>query len=529
MTLFSVILLGSLNLDHIFYENFGQTQLVADFIRPTGSGKLYGLASASYQQDVLINRNSQFYQGLIRRSFRFLGDTASIGFYALEKTQSGTDYSSSERGAGLLLFTGFKATRDTRFTSLSDLVYRTYSSGDSTRGNSGIRQDLGFDLVKSSGSLEARIIAESKQMQSEQTLKLHPKGHARSLDVEFELETGRKSYITVAGNENKAFTEGSAEISLINTRILTLKPTGFYTQNFYSVNSLNSNISSGLNLEARSRFSFAETDWDMSLSRGLNSRNFINYQGDEMGQSAAFKMVGSRTFSQDHRVELVTRVEKEWYDYPQGLVPDDRDDRVIFTLGRVIVKPWANSSLEMGLLNRTQDLVFIKTTRSGETRRQAKYSCYGKLTYSGPVSLDFRNEISAIYTTYRFNPLNNLLVRYWENALFLKGPRFYSAFRFRLGDNGNYMAGIYYPGIFYREIWFQPSVAVIHSSDASLFLAASQYTRFQKEGTVWSAYTRETGMGFEIRLSLGLQSRIMLMKRTDTGFFWDIGLSYNPR
>ncbi|MGB9589902.1 MAG: hypothetical protein ACPL68_03360, partial [Candidatus Hydrothermia bacterium] len=493
-----------------------------------GPGSLYFLSALRDERDYLMGRESFYYEGFIRQSFGFLRDTGSFSLSLTQKKQGGRDYLATEASGGVILFLATRPSGRMRFTSMTQMESKGYSSRGDYRDNSGLREDLGLELVYPFLRGDLGFVGEFRPLNGEKGLMAKPQFFFGPALLSADLSVGNKYYLTVSGEESKSFYDISVSSVFPETGFLSLLPKFYASEGKYSLNRLNSNASVGGEIGFVMRAVVAGSRWEWGLMKGIGERNFYEYQGDEQNSWAEANFSVRRDFSGGHGVYLRSRITKTGYDYPQGFLPNDRDDRTLSVVMGVLAAINSNLMAEAGFLARNQDLVFLQSERSHETRHQDRYALFGKCAWEGPLAVEFRCEISALYNTYRFNPQDNLLIRFYENVLFLKSQRFQSVTRFRLQDHGGYVGGIYYPSSYSREFWFQPSFRVFSLGATEIFLMARYYIRDEGERGDRTRTLEEEGIGLGTRKGGMLEGRVLLVKRTDEGHFWDIGLYYNP-
>ena len=526
-----MLLLGltaSFFVDHSFYHNYGATQSIWDWGKACGPGNLYFLSALRDERDYLIGRQSSYCEGFLRQSFAFMGDTGAFSLSAAQKKQRGTGYIATEASGGALLFLAFRPYTGIRLNSLSHLESRGYSSRGDHQDNSGVREELGLEIAYPFIRGDLGLAGEFRPLNGEKTLTTRPRLLVGPGSLSADFSAGNKYYMTVSGEESKSFYDLSLSGTFPERGFISLSPKFYASAGNYSLNRLNSSATIGGELGLTLRTTIAGTRWEWGLSRGLGARDFREYQGDEREAWASASFSARKDFPGGHGIYLRSLIIREGYDYPQGFLPNDRDDRTlsVITGVRTLLNPALVA--ELGFLARNQDLVFLRSERSHETRNQDRYALFGKCAWSGPVAVEFRCELSAVYNTYRFNPQDNLLIRFYENALFLKGQRIQSVARLRLQDHGGYAAGIYYPSTFSRELWFQPSFRLFSIGGTGIFMMARYYLRDERERGEWNRTLEEQGIGLGTRKGGTLEARVLLVKRTDADPFWDIGLYYNP-
>ena len=522
-------LLSSFFVDHSFYHNYGATESIWDWGKAWGPGNLYFLSALRDERDYLIARESFYYEGFLRQSFGFLGDTGAISLSGTQKKQGGTGYIATEASGGAALFLATRPLDGLRLSSLAQLEARGYSSRGNYQDNSGLREDLGIELSYPLLQGDLGLVGEARPLNGEQSVKARPRFLVGPVSLSADMSAGNRYYLTISGEESKSFYDISLAGALPEAAFLKLAPRFYASRGIYSLNRLNSNAALGGEMGLGLRTTLGGTQWEWGLTKGLGTRDFYEYQGDEQEAWARADFSARREFPGGHRVYLRSWIARTGYDYPQGFLPNDRDDRTLSAIMGVRTMISPGLVTEVGFLARNQDLVFLMSERSHETRHQDRYALFGKCAWAGPLALEFRCEISAVYNTYRFNPQDNLLIRFYENALLLKSQRIQSIARFRLQDHGGYAGGIYYPAIFSREFWFQPSFRVFSVGGTGIFLMGRYYLRDERERGEWTRALEEEGIGLGTRKGGILEARVLLVKRTDDDPFWDIGLYYNPQ
>lgn len=521
-------LLASFLVDHSFYHNYGATESIWDWGKAWGTGNLYLLSALRDERDYLIGRKSFYYESFLRQSFAFLGDTGAILLSATQKKQGGTGYIATEASGGTALFLATRPLDGLRISSLAQLESRGYSSRGNYQDNSGLREELGLQLAYPILQGDLGLVGEFRPLNGEQSLKAKPRLLLGLGLLSADVSAGNRYYLTVSGEESKSFYDVSLSGVFPNAGFLRLVPRFYASEGVYSLNRLNSNAALGGEMGLVLRATIAGTLWEWGLTKGLGTRDFYEYQGDEQEAWAKADFSARREFHGGHRIYLKSWIARTGYDYPQGFLPNNRDDRTMSAIMGVRTTISHGLVTEIGFLARNQDLVFLQNERSHETRHQDRYTLFGKCAWSGPLVVEFRCEISAVYNTYRFNPQDNLLIKFYENILFLKSQRVQSIVRFRLQDHGGYAGGIYYPSTFSRELWFQPSFRVFSVGATGIFLMSRYYMRDEREWGEWTRTLQEEGIGLGTRKGGILEGRVLLVKRTDEAPFWDIGLYYNP-
>ncbi|MEO0180049.1 MAG: hypothetical protein ABIM74_03075 [candidate division WOR-3 bacterium] len=522
------VLLASFFVDHTFYHAYGATESIWEWGKLSGPGNIYILAAFKDERDYLIGRRNLYGEGLIRQSFRFMGDTGALFLSGSQKKQGAESFLATEGSGGLGLLLGTKPTAWMRFSSLALLESRGYSLAGSYQDNSGIREELGIEIGHRFISGEMGLKTELRPLNGEQSLRARPVVPLPIGTLSADVYSGRLRYLTVSGEESKGFYELTLSGVFPEAGLIRFSPRFYASQGIYSLNRLNSGGSVGGELGFVARASVAGAQWEWELLRGRGGRDLYEYQGDEQEAWARANFSVRREFSRGRSVYVRSWISKKAYDYPQGFLPDDRDDRALFSVIGLRMSLRPNLLAEMGFTARSQDMVFLKPERSHETRHQEKYSMFGRCAWGGPISLDFRAEVSAVYNTYRFNPQANLLIRFYENALYFKTRRFQSSTRFRLQDQGGYAAGIYYPSAFSREIWLQPLLRVFNIGETGMYVAGRYYIRDEDDGEGWARALEEEGIGVSAKRGSDFEARVLLVKRTGEEPFWDIGLYYNP-
>jgi len=521
-------LAGSFFINHSFYHNYSATESIWDWGKSWGPGNLYFLSALRDERDYLIGRKSFYHEGFLRQSFNFLGDTGAVSLSASRKKQGGAGYTATEASGGIALFLAASPREGLRITSLSQMESRGYSSHGNYQDNSGIREDLGIELSYPLLQGDLGLVGEARPLNGERSLSARPRILIGPGSVSADISAGESYYLTVSGEESKSFYDVSLSGAFPEVGFLSLLPRLYTSGGNYSLNRLNSSASLGGELGARLRTALGATRWEFGLTRGLGERDFYEYRGDEREVWARADFSVNREFSGGSRAYLRSWISRTGYDYPQRFLPNDRDDRTLSAITGVRATMRPGLTIELGFLARNQDLVFIRPERSHETRCQDRYALFGKCAWAGPISMEFICEISAVYNTYRFSPQDNLLIRFYENAMLLKAQAIQSTVRFRLQDHGGYAGGIYYPSSFSREFWFQPSLRVFSIGSTGVFLMGRSYLREERGRDGWATAIQEEGMGLGTRKGGVLEGRVLLMKRTGEDPFWDIGLYYNP-
>ncbi len=522
-------LVASFLVDHSFYHNYGATQSIWDWEKAWGPGNLYFLSALRDERDYLIARQSFYCEGFLRQSFGFLRDTGAVSMSATQKKQGGAEYTATEASGGAALFLAIRPVSGIRLSSLAQIESRGYSSRGDYQDNSGIREDLGLEFAYPFLMGDLGLTGESRPLNGERSLKARPRFLFGPVSLNADFSVGNKYYLTVSGEESKSFYDFSLSGTFPGTGFLILSPKFYASGGNYLLNRLNSNLALGGEMGLGLGITLAGTRWEWGLAKGLGARNFYEYQGDEQETWARVNFSARKDFPGGHGLYLRSWIIRTGYDYPQGFLPNDRDDRTLSTIMGLRSTVSQGLAAEFGFLARNQDLVFLRSERSHETRHQDRYTLFGKCAWAGPLSIEFRCEVSAVYNTYRFNPQSNLLVRFYENALFLKSERIQSIARFRLQDYGGYAGGIYYPSSFSREFWFQPSFRVFSIGATGIFLMARYYLRDEKKLDRWARALEEEGIGLGTKKGGILDARVLLVKRTHEAPFWDIGLYYNPQ
>ena len=220
------------------------------------------------------------------------------------------------------------------------------------------------------------------------------------------------------------------------------------------------------------------------FENGIGLSDFINFDGDERlsRRRACFE---ARFPFFRFRVQTKGEVSLSRFSYPQGVRTDDRDLRNSEGTVKLLfpTERWGRFSASFGYSGK--DLLYVKSERSYNTRRNEEYRLGFTYDKEPPLELRAGVDIVALYSLYRFDQNRNLLIRYAqaEFALFYpdSGGVLSVVLRGRLQDQGGYVEE---GGMWYflrksraRESWVYPSVRILRVKGFRLFGDIGFYER----------------------------------------------------
>ncbi len=480
------LILGALTLQHFYYEGYAQTQAILEL----GSFPYYALLSTLHERDYLLSRRSSFGDAYLARGWAHGSDTFWLGFQASAKREA----EALEEGVGLVS-RWLRRLSAFKLENYALIEQRSYSTGYRSQDNSGFREELRVW----GRPFDAALNAELRPLNQELSAELSPKLSAGPLSFRPTLSGGRKAYETVRGFETKDFYEVSGEVAL-QLGSLSLKPRASRSWQLYAVNSQNSMGGFSAGAEAELALGWVE----LGLERGFGAGDYFSTPADFTGNWAEARVVLTR-----ERARFRASIRRDWFDYPEGAVPDARDDRVLTT--ELLLAPVG--FLNFGLRSRFRDLVFVDPRRSQESRSHKRFAAFAVVRGG---FWEYRSELSASYSLPWFR-LSGTLQRAWDNSVRLRAPGRSLEVRVRFQDYGDYSGGIYYRAKSFAEAWLKPKWRLFHWSETFLWAVGRLYARedlseravgFEGGGESWSA-------------------RALLVKRTGQELKFDISLSWN--
>jgi len=245
----------------------------------------------------------------------------------------------------------------------------------------------------------------------------------------------------------------------------------------------------------------------LEVEDGIGLSDFINFEGDErLSRRHAF--FEARFPLLRFSIQTKGEISLSRYSYPQGIRTDDRDLRNSECLLKLSFPPECWGRLSASFSYSGKDLLYVRSERSYNTRRNEEYRL--GFTYGNEPPLELRAEIDivALYSLYRFDQNRNLLIRYAlaEFNLFYpdSGGIFSVCLRERLQDQGGYVAE---GGRWYflrksraRETWVYPSVRIIRVKGFGLYGDIGFYERLSapvERSLVLTAFEKFFGLRLE--------------------------------
>ena len=476
------LLLSSITLQHFFYEGYAQTQAVLEL----GSYPYYALLSGVHERDYLLGRRTALGEAYLAKGWLRGRDTVWLGL----KTSGRKEAEAAEEGLGLVNRL-VRASGGFRLEHYLLLEQRGYYSPGRFEDNSGFREELRLSARR----LDGFLAAELRPLNREAELRLSPRLSAGPLSLLPSLDVGKKGYETVRGFEDKDYYQVSAKANL-GLGPLSLKPELSRFWQAYQVNSQNS--LAGYSASARANL---DLGWFTGeLARGFGVGDYFSNPSDYLANWAELG-VGLRRRGASFRA----RLRRSWFDYPEGAVPDARDDRTLTT--ELSLTPWA--FLTWGLRARFRDLVFVDARRSQESRSLKRFSAFTVVRGEG---FEYRAELSATYSLPWFSS-EGTLQRAWDNSVRLRGEGKAFQLRLRLQDYGDFAEGVYYRSRRFAEIWVLPKKRLWRG-----FWPVGRY--------YWREDLTEEGLGAAAR-GEGWTARALLVKRTGEELKLDLSLSWS--
>ncbi|MBC8450869.1 hypothetical protein H8D73_01505 [bacterium] len=310
----------------------------------------------------------------------------------------------------------------------------TYSGGhsllDASQGGDVEKQNESFNHALDStikyewdlNSLEAKLRRSSSIMQ-------YPKEHA---------------------TEERALEGDGVSVSSVFAPMEDLSMTFDYSysrsQAYYQIETTKDSDVTGHSVKGKVDYTFSGTKFSASLGSERKANEYFGFQtGDTY--SDTFTTSLSRDFGERFHANMLARIALLSHHYANAEINDQ--DRDLFkqevTLS-MTYEPKTSITATLNLRVKQDELIYIRTSRTGDNKTSQTYSVQPKLQMhlSPTVSLTQRYTLSADYTSYTFDHTSNSLIRGLSIATELDwtpmaGLTFDAAHTYSGQDEGSYV------------------------------------------------------------------------------------------
>lgn len=190
---------------------------------------------------------------------------------------------------------------------------------------------------------------------------------------------------------------------------------------------------------------------------------------------------------------------------------------------------WGSLQLQLQGRARFIDEVFLHPMRSAYTRRDEEYRLTGQVTGRFWAH---ETTIAAWYSLFRFQPAQNLLIRYLEDQWTVFRKHWSINARVRLQENGQYAPSLEGPYVFYvqrkiSEIQGQVEIDLWANGESKVLVILGRYDRWERRpGSHARTAQSETTLGIRYAGSLG-EGRVLWHRRLRERNYLSANLSFH--
>jgi hypothetical protein len=524
-------------LSHFFFRDFSEN--IVNYLWNYGYNNIILSHYLVYQgkRDFFLDRKVDRVEGEFSIGKRIGRDTLTFSFHGYRKEERRSDIVSGHNSLDFKWKFLFHISPSIVWEEVGKLVSTDYTWAYGRESNPGIVSSHYLHMDLGRWKLNFDITGDKRSITSAKGGGVNLLFLSEKFHFETEGRYSDNSYPLPSGRERKREKRGRFLIGG-EMEVIPLHLTGRFevgNHEFLTDFLRNRNVFEG-SLELQSERKFGDFEVHLGWESGYGRDDYERYLGDEERERHRFSLSFKYTFKGFYTLTLGYGEEIKRYTYPQRILVEDRDERNrrVYLENNYILSPATNVFIRLNI--ERIDLAYLNSLRSFSTRKTERYHLLGQVKYRGIFEMNQSMEIAALYSIYKFDPLNNILLRYMEERLSFVIPvdtsLLLTNFRFRWQDQGAYRETIerewvYYKSVDYMELWLSFSLHLLNILGASLNTVGETYTRYEK---LWGLKRKiamwENSIGIEL-VSNSLIFNISKRRRSGERPFTSIKIVWN--
>ena len=482
---------ASASLSHFFYRDFSEN--VVNYISDFAYANLFLSNFLVYQgkKDYFLDRKIEKIEGEISIGKNIKRDTFLISLYGYKRDEKREKVVSSHNSVDLKWRFIFHISPSIFWKEEGKLVSTNYSWAYGKESNPGIISTHYFQIQKGWWNFSFDIKGDKRVL----TWEKRCGGKFSLLTEKFRIETeGRYrdySYPLPPARERKREKWGRFFIKSNLYRgipfnfsgEIEVRRLGFLTDFLRNRDVWEGRF--GIRTEREYRNLKVLFNWESKY--GMD--DFERYLGDEEREGHRYSLTLTYYFQKFYTLNLGYEEGIKRYTYPEEILVEDRDERTrrVYLETNYNISSFTDASIRLDA--ERIDLAYLKSLRSFSTRKTERYRLVGSVHYRGSIKMMQNMEIAALYSIYKFDPMNNILLRYLEEKLNIIAPGdstfLLLNFRLRCQDQGAFRETIerkwvYFKNIEYLELWLSPSFRLLKILGGDIYISGGSYSRFEK-------------------------------------------------